>query len=148
MCDKFSGPYNGNVKFEGKRVVSCTYMWLTSDDVISLALLTDIVYARASPAGSRSGSPSSRLSYATYSPHHPPQHQHSPAGGTLGRTRRRSGIPRSTGTSREPSPTRYGGAHYGAYSHTSSGMTTPKNRTRSISGERERGGAFISIIRV
>ncbi|XP_043193989.1 CLIP-associating protein 1-B-like isoform X15 [Amphibalanus amphitrite] len=54
-------------------------------------------------AGSRSGSPSSRLSYATYT---------SAAAGspgdahTAGRTRRRSGIPRSTGTSREPSPHR------------------------------------------
>ncbi|XP_043239650.1 CLIP-associating protein 1-B-like isoform X3 [Amphibalanus amphitrite] len=53
--------------------------------------------------GSRSGSPSSRLSYATYT---------SAAAGspgdahTAGRTRRRSGIPRSTGTSREPSPHR------------------------------------------
>ncbi|KAF0296311.1 CLIP-associating protein 2 [Amphibalanus amphitrite] len=56
-----------------------------------------------SQPGSRSGSPSSRLSYATYT---------SAAAGspgdahTAGRTRRRSGIPRSTGTSREPSPHR------------------------------------------
>ncbi|XP_066957537.1 CLIP-associating protein 1-B isoform X44 [Macrobrachium rosenbergii] len=74
-----------------------------------------------SQPGSRSGSPSSRLSYATYV---------TSAGdtGTLGRTRRRSGIPRSTGTSREPSPNRYSGL---------SSLTSSKSRSRSISGATE-----------
>lgn len=73
-----------------------------------------------SQPGSRSGSPSSRLSYATYS---------SPGdSGTLGRSRRRSGIPRSTGTSREPSPSRYSGL---------SGISPSKSRSRSISGASE-----------
>ncbi|XP_071512319.1 CLIP-associating protein 1 isoform X10 [Panulirus ornatus] len=73
-----------------------------------------------SQPGSRSGSPSSRLSYATYV---------SPGdSGTLGRTRRRSGIPRSTGTSREPSPNRYSGL---------SGISPSKSRSRSISGTSE-----------
>ncbi|KAK7070641.1 CLIP-associating protein 1 [Halocaridina rubra] len=74
-----------------------------------------------SQPGSRSGSPSSRLSYATYV---------SPTGdsGTLGRARRRSGIPRSTGTSREPSPNRYSGL---------SSLTPSKSRSRSISGASE-----------
>ncbi|XP_068228566.1 CLIP-associating protein 2 isoform X20 [Palaemon carinicauda] len=74
-----------------------------------------------SQPGSRSGSPSSRLSYATYV---------SSAGdtGTLGRSRRRSGIPRSTGTSREPSPNRYSGL---------SSLTPTKSRSRSISGATE-----------
>ncbi|MPC19931.1 hypothetical protein E2C01_012860 [Portunus trituberculatus] len=71
-------------------------------------------------AGSRSGSPSSRLSYQTYA---------SPGdSGTMGRTRRRSGIPRSTGTSREPSPTRYTAL---------SGISPSKCRSRSISGTSE-----------
>ncbi|KAK4323412.1 hypothetical protein Pmani_005883 [Petrolisthes manimaculis] len=73
-----------------------------------------------SQPGSRSGSPSSRLSYATYA---------SPGdSGTMGRTRRRSGIPRSTGTSREPSPSRYGGI---------SSISPSKSRSRSISGASE-----------
>ncbi|XP_047740413.1 CLIP-associating protein 2 isoform X9 [Hyalella azteca] len=87
-----------------------------------------------SQPGSRSGSPSSRLSYATYnSSHHLPPHQNSAggSGGTLGRTRRRSGIPRSTGTSREPSPNR-AGQYAGTYAPSSA--TTPKGRTRSVSG--------------
>ncbi|KAK8391267.1 hypothetical protein O3P69_017127 [Scylla paramamosain] len=73
-----------------------------------------------SQPGSRSGSPSSRLSYQTYA---------SPGdSGTMGRTRRRSGIPRSTGTSREPSPTRYSAL---------SGISPSKCRSRSISGASE-----------
>ena len=53
-------------------------------------------------AGSRSNSPSSRLfmSSATSGAHGVP--------GSTGRPRRRSGIPRSQGTSRETSPARYG----------------------------------------
>ncbi|KAK8765343.1 hypothetical protein V5799_032049 [Amblyomma americanum] len=50
-----------------------------------------------SQPSSRSGSPTSRLSYATYSATH--------ADGT-GRVRRKSGIPTPLGTSREASPTR------------------------------------------
>ncbi|XP_076047968.1 CLIP-associating protein isoform X10 [Oratosquilla oratoria] len=73
-----------------------------------------------SQPGSRSGSPSSRHSYATYSSN--------TDSGTLNRSRRRSGIPRSTGTSREPSPSRYSNL----------GSITPnKNRSRSISGASE-----------
>ncbi|XP_050734473.1 CLIP-associating protein 2-like isoform X5 [Eriocheir sinensis] len=73
-----------------------------------------------SQPGSRSGSPSSRLSYATYA---------SPGdSGTMGRSRRRSGIPRSTGTSREPSPSRYSAL---------SGISPSKSRSRSISGASE-----------
>ncbi|KAF2345619.1 hypothetical protein FHG87_023625, partial [Trinorchestia longiramus] len=94
-----------------------------------------------SQPGSRSGSPSSRLSYTTYtSPHHHlPPHQNSGGAsttGTLGRTRRRSGIPRSTGTSREPSPNRSGQyAGGGAYAQSPTGLSaTPKARTRSVSG--------------
>lgn len=87
-------------------------------------------------AGSRSGSPSSRLSYATYnSPHHHlPPHQAGTTG-TLGRTRRRSGIPRSTGTSREPSPNRAGYPGSSYVQSPTGGLGTPKGRTRSISGE-------------
>ncbi|KAG0723019.1 CLIP-associating protein 2 [Chionoecetes opilio] len=73
-----------------------------------------------SQPGSRSGSPSSRLSYATYaSPND---------SGTMGRSRRRSGIPRSTGTSRDPSPNRY--SALGA-------LSPSKSRSRSISGASE-----------
>lgn len=43
----------------------------------------------------------------------------------MGRSRRRSGIPRSTGTSREPSPSRYSAL---------SGISPSKSRSRSISG--------------
>lgn len=57
--------------------------------------------ASQSQPSSRPDSPSSRLSYATYSV---------PDGGS-GRVRRKSGIPTATGTSRETSPTRTGFAH-------------------------------------
>ncbi|XP_067126755.1 CLIP-associating protein 1-like isoform X1 [Centruroides vittatus] len=50
-----------------------------------------------SQPSSRSGSPSSRLSYATY---------HYQTDGSGGRVRRKSGIPTATGTSRETSPSR------------------------------------------
>lgn len=50
-----------------------------------------------SQPSSRSGSPSSRLSYATY---------HYQSDGSGGRVRRKSGIPTATGTSRETSPSR------------------------------------------
>jgi len=59
-----------------------------------------------SQPGSRSASPSSIKSYHTYF-----DNQSTPYGSsTVGRVggRKRSGIPRSTGTSREPSPNRYG----------------------------------------
>merc|ERR1719270_2920025 len=59
-----------------------------------------------SQPGSRSASPSSIKSYHTYY-----DNQSTPFGSsTVGRVgaRKRSGIPRSTGTSREPSPSRYG----------------------------------------
>ncbi|KAB7504085.1 CLIP-associating protein 2, partial [Armadillidium nasatum] len=81
-----------------------------------------------SQPGSRSGSPSSRLSYATYSSS-PSDAANTSGSGTLGRSRRRSGIPRSTGTSREPSPNRYTG-----YGPASLGTPTSKSRSRSISG--------------
>ncbi|XP_013773539.1 CLIP-associating protein 1-A-like isoform X5 [Limulus polyphemus] len=51
--------------------------------------------ASQSQPSSRSGSPSSRLSYNTYQ-----------EAGSSGRVRRKSGIPMATGTSRETSPTR------------------------------------------
>ena len=64
-------------------------------------------------ASSRSGSPSSRLSYATYSAANRDAAGVGDSAHTIGRQRRlSSGIPRSTGTSREASretsPNRYG----------------------------------------
>jgi len=58
-----------------------------------------------SQPGSRSASPSSIKSYHTYFDNPPTPYSSS----TVGRSaRKRSGIPRSTGTSREASPSRYG----------------------------------------
>ncbi|XP_063217673.1 CLIP-associating protein 1-B isoform X2 [Bacillus rossius redtenbacheri] len=85
-----------------------------------------------SQPSSRSGSPSSRLSYATYASREPAAEAASPA--TAGRPRRLSGIPRSTGasreTSREPSPSRFGGLHDRSFgsklrSRPVHGITTP-----------------------
>ncbi|XP_037092973.1 CLIP-associating protein 1-like isoform X3 [Pollicipes pollicipes] len=79
-----------------------------------------------SQPGSRSGSPSSRLSYATYTSGLSPGDSH-----TVGRTRRRSGIPRSTGTSREPSP------HRTAAGAAPASSSAGKARSRSIAGGTE-----------
>ena len=92
-----------------------------ADSYESLQIMMNNTHTTFTPhpaAGSRSGSPSSRLSYATYAA--------LGDSGTMGRTRRRSGIPRSTGTSREPSPTRYSAL---------SGISPSKSRSRSISGK-------------
>ncbi|KAH7951660.1 hypothetical protein HPB52_011145 [Rhipicephalus sanguineus] len=77
-----------------------------------------------SQPSSRSGSPTSRLSYATYSSTH--------TDGT-GRVRRKSGIPTPVGTSREASPTRP--------TATTPGMTGMYERRLSGSTRRPFGGA-------
>ncbi|KAG1714573.1 CLIP-associating protein 1 [Nymphon striatum] len=83
-----------------------------------------------SQPGSRSASPSSRLNYGMYGHS---RHGHGDGDGsrTPGRVRRKSGIPRSTSTSRESSPTRSMYASYGGHERKYSGGRRPSFSERS-----------------
>ncbi|XP_065332727.1 CLIP-associating protein 1-B isoform X4 [Cloeon dipterum] len=104
---------------------------------------TRVAGVSQSQPSSRSGSPSSRLSYATYREGNAILDSGPMSMGSISRPRRLgSGIPRSQGASREgsrdPSPNRYGGISYGSMLRARTGLNygTPQSGQRTVMAQK------------
>ncbi|CAB3383709.1 Hypothetical predicted protein [Cloeon dipterum] len=104
---------------------------------------TRVAGVSQSQPSSRSGSPSSRLSYATYREGNAILDSGPMSIGSINRPRRLGGgIPRSQGASREgsrdPSPNRYGGISYGSMLRARTGLNygTPQSGQRTVMAQK------------